>query len=152
MQRLKQIEGILQGKSFEYQEKQHLMKKKYIFESVKAVHSKIVLATDSRRFVFTENELDLFMQSIEIIETDTSSKTVLKEEKSVLAEVMKKQEYQLPENCDLLSHGMMRMFDSIAFGKASDAEINAAKTASVLAGKIIDIEKVKLGYLMLNNK
>lgn len=152
MQRLKEIEDILNGKSFEYQEKPHLMKKTYVFESIKSVNSKIVLATDTRRFVFTETELDYFMESIEIIEQSIESKIIKKEENLHTTEIVKNVTYEVPEVCDLLSHGMLKLFDAVSSGNASDAEINAAKHASLLASKLIDVEKIKLGYLILNNK
>lgn len=62
-----------------------------------------------------------------------------------------KNEIQAPEIADNVSDGLMSIFNDLTAKKEfSDTDIKQAKLAVDVAGKIIDIEKVKLGYLALN--
>ena len=46
----------------------------------------------------------------------------------------------------------MAMFNKISSGKATKNDFEQAKSMSDIAGKIIDVEKVKLGYLALSKR
>lgn len=140
---LVELKKLLEGKEFIYQEKPHLQKKKYMCKEVVLVNVKIKIQTDSRTFLLLESEVEPFIESIEIVdESDTKIKTIVVHKAEIIA----------PEACKTMSDGLMQMFNKITSGSASKQDIDNAKSASMIAGKIIDIEKVKLGYLMLNNK
>lgn len=141
---LSKIKETLEGKVFIYQEAAHFPKKEYVCESIESKGDKIVISTNVRTFAIYPYDVEEFLNKCKVLDKSSHEVIIHKPSKNEL--------YQVPEYCEDVSTSLKSMFDKIASGGASDKDINNSKAAVSLAGKIIDIEKVKLGYLMLNNR
>lgn len=144
-QQLEKLKDDFEGFEFVYQEAPHLNKKKHLGVEVCIVGDKFKIETDSRTFVVHQSEVKTFMEKV----TFTG--------KTETVEVVKKQpvkttEVYVPEACMDLSNGLMAMFNKIQSGNATKNDFEQAKSMSDIAGKIIDVEKVKLGYLALSKR
>jgi len=140
---LKELKELFEGKEFVYREKAHLQQKNYKCKEVQLINVKFKIVTDQRTFILLPSEVESFIESVEFIEPgQTNVRTIVVHKAEVIA----------PEACKTVSEGLMQMFQKISSGEASASDFEQAKSASMIAGKIIDIEKVKLGYLSLNNK
>lgn len=159
--RLEEINNELKGKSFLYREKPSLDLKKYDFIKIVAVAGNIRVDTKQRQFVLKPLEVEKFMNSIAIegvvrkinrteVEADVIDEKSVQMSKENEVSIIRK--VKVPDVCEKVSEGLLKMFDVFVYGEQTEADIVAAKNASMVAGKLIDIEKVKLGYLMLNNK
>lgn len=106
----------------------------------------IVIETlQKRTFVQNLKNIDDFIEKIEII-SDSEAIRFLPTEKEVF-----KSDIQAPEIANNVSDGLMAIFNDLSAKKdVSEQDIKKAKLAVDVAGKIIDIEKVKLGYFALN--
>ncbi|MFT5760912.1 MAG: hypothetical protein ACI8WA_000013 [Polaribacter sp.] len=141
---LNQIKETLEGKVFIYQEAAHLPKRELVCESVESKGDKIIISTNARTFAIYPFDAEDFLSKCKVLEK--SSHEV------VIHKPSQKDVYQVAEYCEDVSISLKSMFDKIVSGKASDKEIQGSKAAISVAGKIIDIEKIKLGYLILNHK
>lgn len=144
-QQLEKLKDDFEGFEFVYQEAPHLNKKKHLGVEVSLVGDKFKIETDTRTFVVHHSDVDDFIKKV----TFTG--------KTEAVEVVKKQhvkaaEVYVPEACMDLSKGLMAMFNKIQSGNATKNDFEQAKSMSDIAGKIIDVEKVKLGYLALSKR
>lgn len=134
----------LEGKNFSYQEAEHLLKKDYFCKSINKKNEKILVTTDTRTFLLAPVEVKAFL-----------SKCIIKN-KDVKVEpkfpVIQKEAYKPSENCVTVSDGLKNMFNKIISSNPSEEDYKQAKAVCEIAGKLIDIEKVKLGYFNLNMK
>ncbi len=144
--RLEELKSDFIGKEFIYQEAPHLAKKSHKGIDVSIVGDKFKIETDTRTFVVHNSELNNFIEKVIF-----SGDLVVIEKKEVKP-LVKKNEVFIPEACNNLSDGLMAMFNKISSGTASKNDFEQAKSMSDIAGKIIDVEKVKLGYLALSKR
>ena len=144
---LKKLKHDLEGWDFTFQEAPHLAKKTHKCIEVSLVGDKFKIETDSRTFVVHNLEVENFMKKVTFIE---NSSTEIQESKA--KKEVKTPAVYVPETCVDLSAGLMGMFQKISGGNATKEDYEKAKSMSDIAGKIIDVEKVKLGYLALSKR
>lgn len=144
--KLEKLQHDFEGFEFVYQEAPHLGKKTHLGVNVSIKGDKFIIKTDSRTFVVHNAEIESFYSKC----TFTGAKDIVL--KSSVQNSPKKQEVFVPETCVDLSAGLMGMFSKISSGKATKKDFEQAKSMSDIAGKIIDVEKVKLGYLALSKR
>lgn len=145
--KLEQFKKDFEGSCFIYQEAPHLIKKQYKGFKVSLVGDKFKLETDSRTFIVHHAEVEIFMEKVNFNVGFIAESHENKENKEDKISTV-----YVPENCIDLSVGLMKMFDKISSGNATRLDYTAAKSMSDIAGKIIDVEKVKLGYLSLSKR
>lgn len=145
-QKLEKLQHDIEGWDFIYQEAPHLTKKRHKGIEVSLVGDKFKIETDSRTFVIHHTEVESFMKKVTFMGSFST------EEKKVNKPVAKFTEFYVPEACSNLSTGLMAMFEKISSGTATKEDREKAKSMSDIAGKIIDVEKVKLGYLALSKR
>lgn len=144
----KQIEELkfdLEGKTFSYQEAEHLIKKDYFCKSINKKNEKILVTTDTRVFLLAPVDVESFLKKCVIKE-----KSVSIEKPNQL--IRKRESFVPSENCATVSDGLKNMFDKIISKNPSEEDYKQAKAVCDIAGKLIDIEKVRLGYYNLNMK
>lgn len=144
--KLEKLQHDFEGFQFVYQEAPHLAKKTHLGVNVSIVGDKFKIETDSRTFVIHSAEIESFYSKC----TFTGAKDIVA--KSSVQNLPKKADVFVPETCTNLSDGLMAMFNKISSGKATKNDFEQAKSMSDIAGKIIDVEKVKLGYLALSKR
>lgn len=144
-EQLEKLKDDFEGFEFIYQEAPHLNKKKHLGVEVTLVGDKYKIETDTRTFVVHHCDVKTFMEKVTF--TGKTESVELLNKKSV-----KTTEVYVPESCVNLSDGLMAMFNKIQSGNATKSDFEQAKSMSDIAGKIIDVEKVKLGYLSLSKR
>lgn len=144
--KLEKLQHDLEGFEFVYQEAPHLAKKTHLGVNVSIKGDKFIIETDSRTFVIHATDIESFYSKC----TFTGGKDIVS--KTSVQNSPKKAEVFVPEACINLSDGLMDMFNKISSGKATKNDFEQAKSMSDIAGKIIDVEKVKLGYLALSKR
>lgn len=144
--KLEKLQHDFEGFEFVYQEAPHLAKKTHLGVEVSIVGDKFKIETDTRTFIVHSAELDSFLQKC----TFTSNTGFIPKKGN--KRTLQKLDVFVPETCVDLSAGLMDMFGKISSGKATKKDFEQAKSMSDIAGKIIDVEKVKLGYLALSKR
>ena len=144
---LKKLKNDLEGWDFVYQEAPHLGKKTHKGIEVSLVGDKFKIETDSRTFVVHNADVEAFMNKL-TIQGNSVAEFMVNKAKSAEKTVA----LYVPETCSNLSNGLMDMFDKITSGTATKEDYQKAKSMTDIAGKIIDVEKVKLGYLALSKR
>lgn len=144
--KLEKLQHDFEGFQFVYQEAPHLGKKTHLGVNVSIKGDKFIIETDSRTFVVHNADLDQFLKKCTF-----GNKQEIKQYESAKKPSLKAEIF-VPETCVNLSDGLMDMFNKISSGKATKNDFEQAKSMSDIAGKIIDVEKVKLGYLALSKR
>jgi len=144
--KLEKLQHDFEGFEFVYQEAPHLAKKTHLGIKVSIVGDKFRIDTDSRTFVIHNSELGVFLEKCQFKGNQGELVKQLPKKLPVKAEVF------IPESCVNLTDGLMSMFNKISSGTATKSDFEKAKSMSDIAGKIIDVEKVKLGYLALSKR
>ena len=145
--KIDELKYKLEGKNFMYQEAEHLMKKEYFCKGIHKRNEKILIETDSRSFIFHPDDVKQFLDKCLIITNQNMLRTV-----PVKIKAMNNVYTELTENTSKVSEGLMKMFDKITADKPTEEDLKQAKAVCDVAGKLIDIEKVRLGYFHLNSK
>jgi hypothetical protein len=143
-EKINELQQLLLGKKIKYRLLTGI--KFYDVCNVTERAKSIVIETSQRKtFVQNLTNIDAFLEKIEILSEFESMRflpTKKQEEKTKI---------KAPEIANNVSDGLMAIFNSLSTKKVfSDDDVKKAKLAVDVAGKIIDIEKVKLGYLALN--
>ncbi|MBF05001.1 MAG: hypothetical protein CMP76_17125 [Flavobacterium sp.] len=141
-----ELKHTLEGRNFIYQEADHLMKKEYFCKGIHKRNEKILIITDSRSFLFYPDDIKSFLSKCVI--SDTSVIKTVPKKINHMSNVI----CELYENASKVSDGLMKMFEKISNNKPTEEELKQAKVVSDVAGKLIDIEKIRLGYMHLNTK
>lgn len=143
-EKIKELQQLLVGKKIKHRLLTGI--KFYDVCKIEERAKSIVIETlQKKTFVQNLNNIHDFLEKIEIL-SEVESMGFLPEEK-----VNFKNDIVAPEITNSVSDGLMGIFNDLTAKKTfSEADIKKAKLAVDVAGKIIDIEKVKLGYLSLN--
>ena len=152
-EQLEKLKDEFEGFEFVYQEAPHLNKKKHLGVEVSLVGDKFKIETDTRTFVVHHSDVETFMQKV--VFTHTSENKQLNNTNSIemaTKPALKSTEVYVSEVCVNLSNGLLAMFNKIQSGNPTKKDLEQAKSMSDIAGKIIDVEKVKLGYLSLSKR
>jgi hypothetical protein len=145
--KLEELKYNFEGFDFVYQEAPHLIKKTHKCIEVALVGNKYKIETDSRTFVVNHSAIEDFMTKVTFVGNSSTEIQQSKAKKEVKTPAV-----YVPETCVDLSAGLMGMFQKISGGNATKEDYEKAKSMSDIAGKIIDVEKVKLGYLALSKR
>jgi len=147
-QQLEKLKDDFEGFEFIYQEAPHLKKKRHLGVEVALVGDKFKIETDTRTFVVHHSDVKVFMQKVTFVGRKEVINTInpIHQKKELVAEVY------VPKACVNLSDGLMAMFNKIQSGNPTKKDLEQAKSMSDIAGKIIDVEKVKLSYLSLSKR
>lgn len=134
---LQTAKDVFEGRSFEFREKSYLPVKIYNCTGVVVRDMKLLIECKERTFVFSEeNKFHDFVGDVVFLHDDVAVR------QNSLPAVP-----YYPSNLDTVSNSLLDMFNKIASGDASDEEIKKMKTASDIAGKIVDIERVKHSFM-----
>lgn len=144
-EQLEKLKDDFEGFEFIYQEAPHLGKKKHLGVEVSLVGDKFKIETDTRTFLVHHSDVKEFLEKV----TFTGKTEVIQSNKK---QSVKTAELYVPEACVNLSEGLMAMFNKIQSGNPTKKDLEQAKSMSEIAGKIIDVEKVKLSYLSLSKR
>lgn len=145
--KLEKLQHDFEGFEFVYQEAPHLNKKTHLGINVSIVGDKFKIETDSRTFVVHHSGIEDFMSKVTFVGNSSTEVQLNKAKKEVKTPAV-----YVPETCVDLSAGLMGMFQKISSGNTTKEDYEKAKSMSDIAGKIIDVEKVKLGYLALSKR
>lgn len=145
--KLEDLKYLFEGFDFVYQEAPHLIKKTHKGIEVVLVGDKFKIETDSRTFVIHHSDVETFLKKVTFLGNSSTEIQLNKAKKEVETPAV-----YVPETCVDLSAGLMGMFQKISGGNATKEDYEKAKSMSDIAGKIIDVEKVKLGYLALSKR
>lgn len=144
---MKQLEQrareFFEMKRFYYRETEMGSKKEYRCVSVEFINQRILIKTTTRSFTFSSEQKYLAFESdVQII---SSNDLPMKAEgkKSHNAILVS----EAPEYLQTVSSNLYEMFGKLSTGKVSDDELKIMRAAADMAGKICDVEKVKLSYL-----
>lgn len=152
-EKLKQLKNDFVGSKFIYQEAPHLEKKTYFGSKVSIVGDKFKIETDTRTFIVHQSDLKSFMEKVTFSGKVEVTEMIQKESNALGSKsVVKSVEIYIPEACSNVSDGLLAMFNKIQSGNATKTDLENAKSMSDIAGKLIDVEKVKLGYLSLSKR
>lgn len=148
-EKINELQELLLGKEISHKTKFGL--KTYNVKTVVERASRIVIETvEGKTFTEAINTIEFLLKEIKVIgdsdiENGISNVGKIKEYPAI--KVM----YVAPEEAKKVSDGLMSIFNDLTSkSNVSDADLKKYKAVSDIAGKIIDIEKVKLGYLALN--
>lgn len=131
-------------KRFFYRENEMGPKREYRCINVEISGSKLVLKTAMRSFVFSSDEKYLaFESSVEII-GGNDLQVSANDKKTYNAVVVSGP----PQYLETVSTNLYTMFEKLSKGNVSDEELKQMRAAADIVGKICDVEKVKLGYLL----
>lgn len=157
--KINELQDILVGKQIKH--KTSVGPKFYNVKTVVERKSRIVIETkELKTFTETLESIDILMKDIEVVGVSeiVKDKIIITSDLVVAETDFKKTELPLkqlafvaPEAAKNVSDGLMSIFKNLTSKKhLSEPDLKKAKLACDVAGKIIDIEKVKLGYLALN--
>lgn len=154
IEKINELRELLVGKRIKH--KSRIGYKFYNVKSVVERSGRIVIETNElKTFTNTLDSIDDFIEAIEVISEIESLKfdeiknNFIEPEKTKLP--MKQLAFVAPETTKNVSDGLMSVFNDLtADNHITEEKLKQAKLACDVAGKIIDIEKIRLGYLALN--
>lgn len=140
------------GNTFSYKRLPSVAAKDYLVVSVELVRNNYVIKCQcGTSFVKSIEDLDDFL--IDFKQNKNISKINIDEDKKVSNIEVIDAKIIYSNEVVGVQNGLMGLFENlISKKKLSEDEIKHAKAVSDVAGKIIDIEKVKLGYLVQSLK
>ena len=148
-EKIEKLQDLLLGKEISHKTKFSI--KTYNVKTVVERASRIVIETiEGKTFTETLDTIEFLLNDIKVIGVSNDNNDVVSNFKET-AFVVKNAQFVAPESTNSVSEGLMSIFQKLTANESiSDSDLKTAKLACDVAGKIIDIEKVKLGYLGLN--
>ena len=146
------VKETLLDKNFIYQDKPHLAKKRYNCIAVGLVIGKLKITTDSRVFLINESEVEDFIAKCEVEADGGSVRTVTVEKVVEVEKIVEVAVVQENQACEMLSDGLIAMFNKFSQGNANEKDLNDAKAMVEISSKLIDIEKIRFQIAMVNRK
>lgn len=148
-EQIEKLQDLLLGKEIAHKTKFSI--KTYNVKTIVERASRIVIETiEGKTFTETLDTIHCLLSEIKVIGDSFDNSNVVSEVKET-SFVSKNIEYVASESTKNVSDALVSIFnDLVSKSNVSDSELKKLKAVSDIAGKIIDVEKVKLGYLALN--
>lgn len=126
----------------------------FICRDISKINDKILVKTNIKNFLIYPKDVNQFLENCTISEKNIPIEEEIEEKSNevlISKSEVKMMHFPTP-NCESVSNGLMEMFNKITKKNASEEDYKQAKMVSEVASKIIDIEKLRLGYYHLNMK
>ncbi|MDM1452199.1 hypothetical protein [Myroides odoratimimus] len=120
--------------------------KRMVITDVGIKNGRISVFTDSRTFVLFENDARTMLSQLEVVGDDIEVVGIVS---SPVGHVLMGYE----NNADKVTEALMKQLDVLSSSsEVASMQLEKAKAISQLANTLVNVEKVKLGYLDLMNK